>query len=86
MLEVADIGKEVIKIKGVEYQVDSPSVGQVQMLNKGLKAAEESSDITAFDALIDFLASLGFDRAVLADLKIKQLQAITEYLSGAKKN
>ncbi len=86
MLEVADIAKEKIKIKGVEHEIDSPSVGQVQALNRALKNAGESKDVTAFDALIDFLVGLGFEKQIIIDLKLKQLEMITEYLSGAKKN
>lgn len=86
MLEIEDIAKEKIKIKGVEYDVDTPSVGQIQALNKAMKQAELKQDVSTFDVIVDFLVELGLNRDSVAQLKLRQLTMITEFLSGSKKN
>lgn len=86
MLEVVDVSKEKIKIAGNIYDVDVPSVEQVQQLNKTLKAVDTDNSVDTFDALISFLNELGIPDEVVKKLKLRQLQMITEHLSGSKKN
>lgn len=81
-----EFDEEVVKfkLKGVEYEINKPSNGQIKKYTLGLRTCEDNE--SKENALMVFLEGLGLASNVYDDLKPNQMKMIIDSLYEAEKN
>jgi hypothetical protein len=83
MLEIKKHSKLKVKIFDTEYEVNKPTIRQVEKFQIELKDSEKSGSIKP---MVDYFSELGLPSSVVYEIDLDGLQALAEYLNGSKKN
>jgi hypothetical protein len=73
--------KVKVSIYGKEFELQKPTVGQVEELQK-YSNVEEQTEQQKFESVCGFLEVLGLPRSFSMDMEVDHLVQLIEFLSG----